>query len=115
MSLKHLLRTCARALAVAVLPLVAVIGLGAAGCGQDVPSCGTVCSADSSGDCSTRCASMQSQCDAANASADFQELLTCLGNAGFTYDDVPPLCEAAQTAVTSSCSGAVPVTNGSSG
>ncbi len=88
----------------AVLALAFLAGLtstAAVGCGQDVASCSSVCGSDA--DCSSMCSDLETNCSDANASSDFQDLLTCLGNAGGTFGDVPPLCTSAQDTVDSTC------------
>jgi hypothetical protein len=79
------------------LPVVLVSVIG---CGQSVPTCESACttigqagvevtvdttnpaSAQSTSDCSPKCTSDQATATADGRAADFQFLLTCIGNAG---------------------------------
>ena len=89
------------ALSLSLLSLAASLAV-LSGCGQDVPSCNTVC-AGASAECATTCMDMETRCDSANDSSDFQALLTCVGNAGATLTQLPELCQPAQSTVNANC------------
>jgi hypothetical protein len=97
------LRPLFRALTLSVFG-VAGLGVGAAACGQDVASCGSVCPVGSaSDDCPGNCMTIQASCDAANAGADFQALLTCVSNANGALTPLPELCAADYAIVSKNC------------
>jgi hypothetical protein len=74
------------------------------GCGQSVATCADVCTADTSGSCATRCSSEQTTCDTTSGgTAQFQLLLTCIGNAAGSYTDLPSECVDAHAAVQTIC------------
>ncbi len=87
--------------------------LGAAGalfaaCGQDVPTCGTVCALPGAPPtCGSTCASQETACAANGCSGDVQALLTCLGNAE-TYAAVNGLCASIAATVAAETSVAPP-------
>ena len=69
-----------------------LVMLGASACGQDVPSCATVCGLPGApAGCGAACTSSESVCATSGCSGDFQAYLTCIGNAG-TFAAVTAEC-----------------------
>jgi hypothetical protein len=100
------LRPLSRALRALTLLAFGLVGLGiaASACGQDVASCSSVCPATSAnGQCPGNCSAIQASCDAANAGADFQALLTCVNNAGGALSPLPGLCADDYAIVSRNC------------
>jgi hypothetical protein len=83
--------------------LEAAIVLAAAGCGQDVATCGTICGfADAPQGCQTACDNTQQECTTAGAAGDFQAYLTCVANCG-SYEVVGGTCASQVATVTKLC------------
>jgi hypothetical protein len=98
-TLSHRLRwVSAWALAVSFLSFIVVEA-----CGQDVASCGTVCPPGSAEGCARECAALRANCVGA-AAANFQLLLTCIGNVNGSLEPLPPVCDTAFATLTASCS-----------
>lgn len=73
-------------------PVALTAALASGGCGQDVPSCSSVCAMPGApSTCETSCNAAETACVAASCSADVQAYLTCMGNAG-TYTAINGLC-----------------------
>ncbi len=107
------LRPLFRALTLSVLGL-AGLGIGAGACGQDVASCSNVCPVGVAADnCPATCSAVQSSCDAANAGADFQALLTCVANTAGALSPLPELCNADYAIVSRNCGATLPDGGGS--
>lgn len=91
--------------------LVLAVAPMATGCGQDAPGCSDVCPPLPAGSegftsaCAQDCSQQQDRCASENGGGYFQELLTCISNAGGSYDMVPLLCQAADNAVSEACGG----------
>ncbi len=103
------LRLSSHALTIPTLSLAALL---TSSCGQDVASCGNLCPEGTSDSCSSSCTDLQTSCGAANASGDFQALLTCIANAGGTFSAVPALCDPVAATVSAHCEEAVNLDGG---
>ena len=93
-----------RVLAVSFFALSALVLTTASGCGQSEATCADVCTSEATPTCASSCSSEQTACDTTSGgTAQFQLLLTCIGNAAGSYTQLPSECLDAHTAVQSLC------------
>ena len=64
------------------LVALSIVLVSVVGCGQSVPTCESDCTTVNQPACASTCASDQATATADGRGADFQLLLTCIGNVG---------------------------------
>ncbi len=103
------LRPIFRATFAVAVALASLASLSSA-CGQPVPSCADVCPDGSGSSCPGLCTGYEMCASAnANAAADLQALLTCVGSSGGSLTPLPEFCQPMQDRVDEDCSSQPPV------
>jgi len=95
-----------------------VLGAGLGACGQDAATCDSVCALPDAptpnSTCTSGCTTGQSECVSAGYGGTFQQLLTCIENAG-TYVSATELCASQTAAIQSECSTSTGIQSSSGG